>query len=141
MEGCMIEKWRVADDQIPLFVGGDRREIVGMVDCDPVGQSVIRDRATARRHRHRVDVCEAKCLTEPLTEHREADKGRPGAPFEYPRLPRHTAVPQKRDHLLAEGAAAAIERVLVMDTDAAIGRDAPRLETAMQPALEAPSGT
>src|SRR6202007_652284 len=28
MEGSVIEKWRVADDQIPLLLGGDSREIV-----------------------------------------------------------------------------------------------------------------
>ena len=44
------------------------------------------------------------------------------------------------DHLLAKGAAAPVEPVLVMHPDTPIGRDMPRLEATVQPALELTAG-
>src|SRR3984893_14798430 len=140
MEGPVVEKRRVADDQAPPLLDRDRRQIVGMIDCNPPAQSVIRDRAPAGPHRHRVNIRQAERLAQPMAEHREANESRSGAPFEHPRLPGHATVPQKGDHLLAKGAAAPVEPVLVMHSDTAIGRDMPRLEATVQPALELTAG-
>jgi hypothetical protein len=59
---------RVGDDQVPLLGCLNAIEIIGLVDRNPLTQSVLRYRAPACFDRFRIDIGETQCVAKPVAQ-------------------------------------------------------------------------
>jgi hypothetical protein len=106
---------RVADHQVPTLGRGNAVEIVGMIHCDPLGQSVLRHCEPAR-----FDVGKTQSVAKAVAEQSEADEAWARAPLEYARLTRHSEIMKQRQVFHARRPPSAIEMVAVIGPNIAV---------------------
>jgi hypothetical protein len=83
---------RVANYQIPPLRCWDRFEIVGVIERNPLRQSVLSHRTPACLNCLRIDVGETQRAAKAITKKAKADKSGAGAPLKHAPLARHAKI-------------------------------------------------
>ena len=88
-------RW-IAYYQVPLLGCWNIVEIVGVIDRNPLCQSVLRHCPPARFDGFRIDVGETQCVAKSVAKQSEAYEPRAGAPLEDAPLTRHAEIVKQR---------------------------------------------